>query len=111
MMTKTRSNTPTTISVRRDRSRLRTEDELFCGDVSGPDRFDDVASDFCVAPDALIESLVAPSLTRQILFHPNEIHCASRAGRGRPRYDEAHLAGAAKIFISPHGSQLRNDRR
>jgi hypothetical protein len=64
MKTKTTSNTPMTMSMRRDRSFFRREDELFCGDVSGPDRFDDVASDFCVATDALIESLVALSLTR-----------------------------------------------
>ncbi len=63
-MTKTTSNAPTTMSVRRDRSLLRTEDELFCGDVSGPGRFDDVASDLFVATDSLVESLVASSVRR-----------------------------------------------
>src|SRR5215472_12939147 len=63
-MTKTTSNTPRTISVRRDRSFLRTEYELLCSDVSGTGRLDDVASGFFLATDALVVSLVAPSLTR-----------------------------------------------
>jgi hypothetical protein len=50
--------------VRRDRSFFRTEDELFCGDVSGATRFDDVASDLFVATDELVESLVASSVRR-----------------------------------------------
>jgi hypothetical protein len=54
-----------TISVRRDRSFLRTEDELCCGDRSGAGRFDDdVASDLFVATDGLVASLAVPSLTR-----------------------------------------------
>src|SRR5262249_38321072 len=68
MMTKTTSNTPRTISVRRDRSFLKTEYELFCSDLSGTGRFDDgfddVSSGFFLATDALVVSLATPSLTR-----------------------------------------------
>src|SRR6516164_949114 len=70
MMRKTTSNAPTTMSVRRDRSFLRTEDRLFCGDVSGAGRFGDVVSDFFVATDALVESLVASSVGRCSLSSP-----------------------------------------
>src|SRR5262245_595163 len=64
MMTKTTSNTPRTISVRRDRSFLRTEYELLCSDVSGTGRFDDASSGVFLATDALVVSLATPSLTR-----------------------------------------------
>jgi len=60
------------MSVRRDRSFAKTEDEPFAGDVAGLGRFDGVASGSFLATDALVVSLAAPSLTREILHRQFE---------------------------------------